>query len=313
MAHCGQNMKILITGAYGFVGTNLCRHLAGKGHECIALDLPDARRDDVPYSSFLSWDDLAALPAVDTVVHLAGKAHDTKNTSAPQSYFDVNVGLTQRIFSAAEGKAKRFIYFSSIKALDGDTPYAQSKREAEKWLNGRAIVLEPAMIHGPGNKGNLNLLVKVVKKGIPWPLAAFENRRSFTSIGNICAAVEALAERGENGTYPICDDAPVGTNRLIELIAEAYGMKARLWKVPRWIMRLTASAGTVLHLPLNGERLGKLTEDSLVDNSAIRAALGWDRMPVGAEEGLKATLAEFARADRLEESPRRETKEVNHV
>lgn len=308
-------MKILITGAYGFVGTNLCRYLAAKGHTCIALDLPEARKEGVPYASFLSWDDLGKLPEVDAVVHLAGKAHDMKKVSSPQSYFDVNVGLTQKIFTATEGKTKRFIYFSSIKAIDGDTPYAQSKREAEKWLNGRVIVLEPAMIHGPGNKGNLNLLVQVVKKGIPWPLAAFENKRSFTSIGNICAAVEALAERGENGTYPICDDKPISTNRLIELIAEAYGKKARLWKVPRGIMRMVASVGSVLHLPLNRERLGKLTENSMVDNSALRAALGWREMPVGAEEGLQATLAEFARADKQEESWRiyRETKEAKYV
>ena len=308
-------MTFLITGAYGFVGTNLCQYLAGKGHVCHALDLASARRDGVPYADFYSWDDLAKLPEVDAVVHLAGKAHDLKKVSSPQSYFDVNVGLTQKIFTAVEGKTKRFIYFSSIKAVDGDTPYAQSKREAERWLDGRAIVLEPAMIHGPGNKGNLNLLVKVVKKGIPWPLAAFENRRSFTSIGNICAVVEALSERGENGTYPICDDRPVGTNKLIELIAEAYGKKARLWKVPRWIMRMVASVGSVLHLPLNRERLGKLTEDSVVDNSALRAALGWQKMPVEAEEGLKATLAEFARADRQEESWRlyHDTKEAKYV
>ena len=283
-------MKFLITGAYGFVGTNLCQYPADKGHACHALDLASARRDGVPYTAFFSWDDLEKLPEVDAVVHLAGKAHDLKKVSSPQSYFDVNVGLTQKIFTAMEGKAKRFIYFSSIKAVDGDTPYAQSKREAERWLDGRAIVLEPAMIHGPGNKGNLNL-------------------------GNICAVVEALAERGENGTYPVCDDMPVSTNRLIELIAEAYGKKARLWRVPRWIMRMVASVGSVLHLPLNRERLGKLTEDSVVDNSALRAALGWDAMPVGAEEGLKATLAEFARADRQEESWRlyHETKEAKYV
>ena len=308
-------MKFLITGAYGFVGTNLCRYLVEKGHECHALDLPDARRAEVPYASFYSWDDLEKLPEVDAVVHLAGKAHDLKKVSSPQSYFDVNVGLTQKIFTAMGDKAKRFIYFSSIKAVDGDTPYAQSKREAERWLDGRAIVLEPAMIHGPGNKGNLNLLVKVVKKGIPWPLAASENRRSFTSIGNICAVVEALAERGANGTYPVCDDMPVSTNRLIELIAEAYGKKARLWKMPRWIMRMVASVGSALHLPLNRERLGKLTEDSVVDNSTLRVALGWQKMPVDAEEGLKTTLAEFARADRQEESWRlyRETKEAKYV
>lgn len=294
-------MKILITGAYGFVGVNLCKHLTEKGHECLALDLRDARKDNVPYSEFYSWDDLDKLPRVDAVIHLAGKAHDLKKVSSPQSYFDINVGLTQKIFNATEIKAKRFIYFSSIKALDGDTPYAQSKREAEKWLDGRAIVLEPAMIHGPGNKGNLNLLVQVVKKGVPWPLAAFENKRAFTSIGNICAAVEALAERGKNGVYPIADDETISTNHLISLIAEAYGKKVRLWKIPKAIMRVAAAIGSVLRLPLNLERLGKLTENSLVNNSALLDALGWDKMPIKAEDGLRATLKAFACADKQEE------------
>ncbi len=287
-------MNVLITGAYGFVGTNLCQYLTGKGHSCIALDLQSARRNDVPYTSFNSWDDLDKLPAVDAVVHLAGKAHDLKNVSSPQSYFDVNVGLTQRVFAATEGKTKRFVYFSSIKALDGDTPYAQSKREAEKWLNGRAVILEPAMIHGPGNKGNLNLLFAVVKRVIPWPLAAFENRRSFTSIGNICAVVEELCKGSvPNGIYPMCDDEPVSTNRLIELIAESRGKRARLWRLPKGLMRFCAKVGDVIHLPLNTERLGKLTGDSVVDNSKIKAALGWTSMPVRAEDGLRTTLKSF--------------------
>lgn len=288
-------MKILITGAYGFVGTNLCKYLTEKGHSCLALDVPAAKRDDLPYIGVYSWNELSTInwTSLDAVVHLAGKAHDTKNVTEPKVYFDINVGLTQKIFEACKDKVPRFIYFSSIKALEGDTPYAQSKREAEVYLNGRAIVLEPAMIHGPGNKGNLNLLVKVVKKGLPWPLAAFTNNRSFTSVGNICAVVEALCERGKNGTYPMCDDTPVATNRLIELIAEAYGLKARLWKVPRCLMRTVAAIGSVLHLPLNSERLGKLTNDSIVDNSLIKQMLGWKTMPIAAEDGLRATLKSF--------------------
>ena len=177
-------MRILISGAYGFVGTNLSQYLVSRGHECVALDI--AKGSVTAYSEFYTWDDMGKIDwtSIDAVVHLAGKAHDTKNVAKPQTYFDINVGLTQKLFTACCDKVKTFVYFSSIKAVDGDTPYAQSKREAEKWLNGRAVVLEPAMIHGPGNKGNLNLLFAVVKHGIPWPLAAFENRRSFTSVGN---------------------------------------------------------------------------------------------------------------------------------
>ena len=284
-------MKILITGAYGFVGTNLCKYLVSKGHECHALDIPAAKRDDVPYVSFYTWDELDKLPVVDAVVHLAGKAHDLKKVASEQSYFDINVGLTEKIFAAA--KTTRFIYFSSSKADAKGNAYGRSKLAAEQFLNGRAIVLRPAMIHGPGNKGNLNLLWGIARRGLPWPLAAFENKRSFTSIANICAAVEALCERGENGIYPIADDEMISTNRLIELIAETCGKRAKLWRVPKGVMRMVAKIGDVLHLPLNTERIVKLTEDSFVNNSHLKSQLGWKRMPIRAEEGMRRTLRSF--------------------
>ena len=284
-------MKFLITGAYGFVGTNLCKYLAEKGHECLALDIPAAKRDDVPYVSFYTWDELDKLPVVDAVVHLAGKAHDLQKVASEQSYFDINVGLTEKIFAAA--KTTRFIYFSSSKADANGNAYGRSKLAAEQFLNGRAIVLRPAMIHGPGNKGNLNLLWGIARRGLPWPLAAFENKRSFTSIGNICAAVEALCERGENGIYPIADDEMISTNRLIELIAETCGKRAKLWRVPKGVMRMVAKLGDVLHLPLNTERIVKLTEDSFVNNSHLKSQLGWKLMPIRAEEGMRRTLRSF--------------------
>ena len=116
---------------------------------------------------------------------------------------------------------------------------------------------------------------------------------SFTSIANICAAVEALAERGTNGIYPIADDEMLSTNRLIELIAETCGKRAKLWRVPKGVMRMVAKLGDVLHLPLNTERIVKLTEDSFVNNSHLKSQLGWNRMPIRAEEGLRRTLRSF--------------------
>ena len=286
-------MKILISGAYGFVGTNLSRYLAAKGHKCIALDI--AKGNAEAYSGFHAWDGLDGIdwPSIDAVVHLAGKAHDLKKVSDPQSYLDINVGLTERLFNVCNGKVPRFIYFSSSKAADADTPYGKSKLAAEQFLDGRAIVLRPAMIHGPGNKGNLNLLWGIARRGFPWPLAAFENRRSFTSIGNVCAAVEALCERGGNGVYPIADDEMLSTNRLIELMAETCGRKPRLWRLPKGLMRLVARMGDIVHLPLNTERLGKLTEDSFVDNAALKKLLGWLQMPIRAEDGMRETLKSF--------------------
>ena len=293
-------MKILITGAYGFVGTNLCRYLVGKGHECHALDIPAAKRDDVPYAAFFTWEALSdggAFPAerYDAVVHLAGKAHDLKKVASEQSYFDINVGLTEKIFNAVQGKTERFVFFSSSKAAADGNAYGRSKLAAEEFLGGRAIVLRPAMIHGPGNKGNLNLLWGLAKRGLPWPLAAFENKRSFASVGNVCAAVEALCERGVNGVYPVADDEMLSTNRLIELIAEACGKRARLWKLPKLFMKAAAKVGDILHLPLNTERLGKLTEDSFVDNAGLKRLLGWEKMPISAEAGMRETLGSFSR------------------
>lgn len=290
-------MKLLITGAYGFVGSNLYHYLVAHGHQCDALDIATAIQNQLPYQQTFTWDNLEVLkpelPTYDAIIHLAGKAHDLKKVSSPQSYFDINVGLTKQIFELAQGQVKRFIYFSSSKALDADTPYGLSKKAAEEYLGDNAIILRPAMIHGPGNKGNLNLLWKIAQLGLPWPLAAFENLRSFTSIKNVCAAVEILCEKGQNGIYPIADDTPISTNRIIELMAQVQGRKAKLWRIPKGFMRLGAKIGDILHLPLNTERLQKLTEDALLDNTPLKQALGWTSMPIQAEEGLITTLNAF--------------------
>ena len=298
-------MKILITGACGFVGTNLCKYLSEKGHQCVTLDVRNADYD---------WTEFAKIPfeSCDAVVHLAGKAHDLKKVASEQSYFDINVGLTEKIYGemvrrgvrGEKGeRVKRFIYFSSSKAAVDGNAYGRSKWAAEQFLlsappptthrSPATIILRPAMIHGPGNKGNLNLLWGIARRGLPWPLAAFENKRSFTSIDNICAAVEALCERGENGVYPIADDEMISTNRLIELIAETCGKRAKLWRIPKGLMRFVARIGDLAHLPLNTERIEKLTEDSFVDNTALKKLLGWQKMPVSAEDGMRMTLNSF--------------------
>ncbi len=278
-------MRILMTGSHGFVGSNLIDALSAE-HEIIRWDA----RVDQP------------LPEVDTVIHLAGLAHDTKHTTEAEAYFKVNTILTQQIYYRfLESSAKKFIFFSSIKAQDGDTPYAISKRKAEELIikneelrikNGQATyILRPCMIHGPGNKGNLILLFKVVSMGLPWPLAAFENKRSFASIGNVCYIVnELLGKDVESGIYPVCDDEPVATNELIKIICGCLGKKARLWRIPRRVMNNVAKLGDVLHLPLNTERLIKLTENYVVDNAPIRQALGIYEMPVNAVDGLQSTI-----------------------
>lgn len=284
-------MQVLISGANGFVGTNLRKYLEERGIKVLKLDIANAD---------FGWNELEKIPwgEISAVVHLAGKAHDLKNVADEKSYFDINVGLTQKLFESlsASGATTRFIYFSSSKASKDGNAYGRSKLAAEEYLNGRAVVLRPAMIHGPGNKGNLNLLWGIAKRGFPWPLAVFENQRSFTSIGNICAAVEAIIRKNTpNGVYEIADDEMISTNRIIELIAGVCGRKARLWHLPKGLVRAMAKLGDILHLPLNSERLGKLTEDSFVDNSRLKVALGWETMPIRAEVGMVYTLEAFGR------------------
>jgi nucleoside-diphosphate-sugar epimerase len=384
-------VNILITGAFGFVGTNLSAYLAEKGHALWALDvrgevlkcesskvrecgdvntpselqnLKTGGRQN--YTRSFDWEELERIPwnEVDAVVHLAGKAHDTRNTSDAQSYFDVNVGLTKKIVSSLvhycssaiveksevgdqrteEGSGStnqrlksrthalpKFILFSSVKAVadrvegvlaeeaepNPQTPYGKSKLEAEgevlkcgssivrefETANGancaneghfRTYILRPCMIHGPGNKGNLNLLYGMVRKGMPWPLGAFENRRSFASIGNVCAVAEGLLT-GEvtPGVYQVADDEALPTNELVRLMADVQGRRARIWKVPVGLIHLIAWVGDVLRLPLNSERLKKLTESYVVSNAKVKRALGWEQMPVSASEGMKKTLESF--------------------
>lgn len=307
-------MNILITGIHGFVGSNLVAYLKGR-HTIYGLDIVAPEKEGVVKT--FSWDDMDAgkLPEVDAIVHLAGKAHDTKNKSAAEVYFKVNTGLTEKVYDYfLKSSAKKFVFFSTAKAaadrvegiLTEDVvpspvgPYGESKIKAEEYIQAhlsdekQVYILRPCMIHGPGNKGNLNLLYGVVSKGIPWPLGSFENRRTFTSVGNICFAVEGLLTKDvATGIYNMGDDEALSTNELIEEICGSLGKKSHIWKLPKGLMTGMARVGGWLHLPLNPDRLQKLTENYISSNAKIKKALGVDRMPVDAREGLRLTLNSF--------------------
>lgn len=315
-------MKILITGVHGFVGGNLVNSLKEK-HEIYGLDIVAPEKEGIIKT--FSWSDLdsGAIPEVEAIIHLAGKAHDTKNESAAEVYFKVNTDLTKKIFNyfKVHRETKKFIFFSSVKAavdkVPGDIlteevrpcpvgPYGESKVLAEKYIrdlmkseadvfNGRnVIILRPCMIHGPGNKGNLNLLYGVVKKGMPWPLGAFENHRTFTSIDNLTFVISGLlAKNVESGIYNMADDDALSTNELIEIMCEALGKKNGIWKINKEFVKAMASIGDILHLPLNNFRLTKLTENYVASNAKIKQALGISRMPVNAHDGLIKTIQSF--------------------
>src|SRR5690606_2520556 len=153
-----------------------------------------------------------------------------------------------------QSNARDFIYFSSIKAVadtvEGDldenkqpspmTPYGQSKWQAEQYLNSqplpkgkRLFILRPCMIHGPGTKGNLNSLYRIVRIGLLWPLAAFENKRSYLSIDNLNFIIKQILQNPDipGGIYNLADDDTLSTNEVVKLIGEARGKKITFWKM----------------------------------------------------------------------------------
>lgn len=317
-------MNILITGIHGFVGSNLVSTLK-NGNIIYGLDIVAPEKDGVERT--YSWDDLDndCLPQVDAIIHLAGKAHDTKNKSAADIYFKVNTDLTKKCYDyfLKHKEIKKFIFFSSVKAavdkVPGDIltedvtpcpvgPYGESKVKAEEYIltnlykadSRQVIILRPCMIHGPGNKGNLNLLYGFVKKGLPWPLGAFDNRRTFTSIDNLKMVISALLDKSvESGIYNIADDEALSTNALIDVMCSAMGKNSHIWRINKSLILFGVRLGDILHLPLNTFRLNKLTENYVVSNAKIKRALGIEKMPVDARSGLTLTIKSFQNQTKL--------------
>ena len=321
-------MSILVTGAYGFVGTNLSNVLKDK-YILWALDTSEKR--SIAYSRYFSWENLEMIPwdDVDTIIHLAGKAHDTKSRSDAQVYFDVNTGLTRIIFDYfLQSKAKQFIFFSSVKAVDDKVecgcltedvipcpkgPYGESKMAAEAYIqkkiremagdpetnagcrdDKRFYIFRPCMIHGAGNKGNLNLLYGIVRKGVPYPLGAFDNKRSFLNVSNLSYIVEQFIQKNpDSGVYHLADDDPISTNEIVALIARVKNKKTRIWNVNRAFITAMAKIGTVCRLPFNSERLHKLTENYVVSNEKVKKALKINHLPVDVRAGFLQTLSRF--------------------
>jgi nucleoside-diphosphate-sugar epimerase len=297
-------MKILITGASGFVGTNLVNYLSRNNKfeiKKISLHSPIVKKD---------------IFDSDIIIHLAGKAHDLKNSPNPEQYYQVNCELSKKIYDFyLQTTASKFIFISSVKAAADKvdtilteeiiptpiTDYGKSKLLAEEYIINKKLpigksyfILRPCMIHGPGNKGNLNLLYKIVNKGLPWSLGSFDNKRSFCSIDNLCFIINELIENDQipSGVYNVADDIPLSTNELINLISECQNKNSNIWNVPKLLVNTFAKIGDILKLPLNSERLVKLTESYIVSNNKIKNAIN-KPFPLSSREGLKKTLNSF--------------------
>ncbi|MBF4465669.1 NAD-dependent epimerase/dehydratase family protein [Flavobacterium sp. LC2016-12] len=296
-------MKILITGSTGFVGQNLSKYLLAENFLIDPIFLRNS-----------NWNNNSNAEAI---IHLAGKAHDTKNTSDDSEYFRVNTELTKELFDFfLESEVRDFIYFSSVKAVADEvsdvlfediqaypkTPYGQSKLQAEEYIlsqklhkDKRVFIIRPCMIHGPGNKGNLNLLYNVVQKGMPYPLAAFHNERSFLGIDNLNFLIKEILENKEipSGVYNFSDDEVLSTNELIQLISSVSNKKNLSLAIPQSVIKNIAKIGDLIRFPLNSETIKKMTENYRVSNSKIKSVLGIEKLPFTAQQGLEKTIKSF--------------------
>ena len=296
-------MNVSILGSTGFVGRNLLNSIPkSKG---ISL------RED-------NWQQ--ALERTDVIINLVGKAHDHGKNATEQDFYYANLELTKKVFNAfISSSASLLLHFSSLAAIEeyeANIPldeegecnphswYGKSKREAERWLlsqpltqDKKLVVLRPPMIHGPGDKGNLGLLYKFIEKGIPYPLSAFKNNRSFISIYNLSFLVEKIISDYKEipvGIYHVADDEPLSTNDLIRIMAQVRGKKVRKIEMPKTFIKFIARIGDVIPIPLNSTRLKKMTSDLLVSNKKIKTVLGIQALPLSAEEGLTKTIRSFS-------------------
>jgi nucleoside-diphosphate-sugar epimerase len=291
-------MSIYLTGASGFVGKNLISYFNNK------IEIKKHVRD------------VEFCISQNIVIHLAGKAHDLKNISNKEEYYEVNTELTKKIFDAfLISDSSVFIMLSSVKAVADNvvgslsedcepnpkTHYGKSKLLAERYIlsknipgNKRVYILRPCMVHGPNNKGNLNLLYKLVSKRIPWILGAFKNMRSYCSIDNLLFVINEFIHNNAipSGVYNVADDEHLSTNEIISLMAKSNNKKAIIFNVYPFIIKIIAKIGDVIPLPLNSERLKKLTESYMVSNEKLKKNIGKE-LPLTSRVGIINTFKTF--------------------
>lgn len=307
-------MNILLTGITGFAGTNLVRYFGNRGDVNIFGHTRDIARASKVFTAgrvtFLSELSPSVFDEnrIDAIVHLAGIAHDLSNQYKTEDYYRVNDLSTRQLYdSFLKSKAQCFVYVSSIKAVadvasapvdetaepNPSTDYGRSKLQAEQYIlankmeGKRVYIVRPCMIHGPGNKGNLNLLYNFVKKGLPYPLGAFENRRSFLSVDNFTFIIDQLIHREISpGVYHLADEGFLPTTRLVEVIGLALNKKVKILNIPRSFI--------TFGFTLIGKRrmLTKLSEDMMVSNTKLLNALN-GQLPVKLEQGVINTIRSF--------------------
>lgn len=303
--------RVLVTGANGFAGAAICRHLLARGWTVRgAVRRPDAalpagveRIMNGGLDSNTDWQQ--ALEGVEAVVHCAARVHVLRETEAdpPAAFRRVNVAASRRLAEqAVEAGVDRFVFLSSVGAMvaeaqpDRASPYQRSKLEAEQALEQVVaesdmllVMLRPPLIYGPGAPGNFARLLRLVSKGLPLPLSSIDNRRSLLFVGNLAEAVEAALACTVKPVAPLtlCDGEDVSTAELARRLGRACGRPARLLPCPPGLLRLAG------RLTGRNATVEALTGNLTVSNAAIVEALGWSPAYT-LDEGLALTVREAA-------------------
>lgn len=298
--------KITLFGSSGFLGTHLKDNLDG---EVISVNFREHNwRNSISKHSSV-------------FINCIGKAHDHKGTASDADYFAANLDVVKELYQQfVASNAELFIHISSIAAVEETerseiitensdcqpvSHYGVSKRAGEKFLldqivpNGKKIIiLRPTMIHGERDKGNLKMLYALIAKGIPYPLGSYNNSRTFASIDNVIYIINQIIRKNDivpSGIYNICDDASLSTRKIIEIIGRVRGIKPLILSVPKKMINLLGKIGDSMSLPINSKRLEKMTSNLVVSNAKIKQALGIDRLPISAEDGMEKSIQSFSK------------------
>jgi nucleoside-diphosphate-sugar epimerase len=320
--------NILFTGATGFIGSYLLPILSQQ-----KLQITAAVRKNLSQSlsgsirivkvgnidEKTNWQE--ALEGIDIVIHLAARAHIINETipNPEAEFIKVNTqGTANLIQQSIQAGVKHFIFISSIGAMTTqsdriltenspchpDSPYGRSKLQAEQALINLAkdtnmtwTILRPTLVYGPGNPGNMERLMKLIKRGLPLPFGAIKNRRSFVFVGNLVAAIITCLDHpnAANQIFLISDNQDVSTPQLIRLIAQQIQQPCQLLPVPTTLLRFLGYLGdrvesiTGKNLPFNTYSIDRLLGSLTVDSSHIQKTLDW-QPPFTLEQGLAQTI-----------------------
>lgn len=291
-------MKLLFTGASGFLGSNICSLLNNK---YIVSTIGLTSRDD--YCVNIAKDIPTLSDSYEIILHAAGKAHSTPKTEEEkQLFFDVNLQGTKNLCVALERTSipKAFIFISTVAVygcdygdniteehpLNGMTPYALSKIQAEQylqeWCNKHHVtlgIIRPSLIAGPNPPGNLGAMINGIRNGKYFSIAGSIARKSVLMVQDIANLIPLLAEQG--GIYNVCDTYQPTFRELESVICRQLGKSMPL-SIPYWLAKSMAVVGDCLgsKAPINSLKLNKITKSLTFSNEKAMRELGWKPMNV---------------------------------